>query len=829
MATEYPCAVLRCWRLRVGENTSILEGSNSENGGTHSCAVPSSEGERTWNDGHDRKNNSDFSSCRNPGEAPFSECTDGDTRRMGNDCEPSSGVCTVGSLSKSTPSNDDDVSSSKVECRNSIMSVGRSENNGPKGENVVMQRKAASAHEVDHDKFVESKCIMELRKEKQVGVFRDDCIIVTLVEMEDLAVNPKAYLWIGERVNESTTALATHPSTVDELFRRIAQRCNSQAHQDLPLEITIVHQSQEPQDMLRAFNDCKVGWGILFISEIVSTSAYRVIELVEKQGVAVACERVLKGRLDVISKGRNRTSSQILIPSKMKSYVVVQGSRPMYVWHSSDESASVECLGRHICDKAAFLLHRQNDVPSSSKEKRSKKKSRRKNPSPELFHFREGDDSSPSNHPPKFFWEALGLEEEGTFPVDTSCLPTTLSARDCTDAASEGICHDIRTEESSHGRTSIHQPFQGSTGNDEDPQGRHHFLLDVVKHPCILDMSKAFSPNVHKIKEAEHYDTVVNGGLGAPSFESGSQIWNAIGEVPFQQPSVNTVTEPEHEIGKVISQDSVDNDVGIMIEEEQQRTQNIEDKSSVTTLANASQGQVESTINRKMQNDDVDRHEATVTVHNTPSITSKKSSPMKNKTNVNVYSNDCHIVEETLDPTSNSPEVPKMPRRGSHSSVERARALADSDRFRRGEERVLNANGFMDQVQNLVASIIHDGGKEEREGCTTANQSRQTFSRRGSATDETSILDIRSDNSPVKSTTTLSRRSSAAVYHSPAPITPNAIGLNCGDIKKPTIWETWNPGRSDLKTPLPAMVPEVSVSFETFLDWHKISCAQGFG
>eukprot|EP01084_Bolivina_argentea_P078982 143331_1 len=1158
MVTESPCAVLRCWRLRVEKNTSIREGSNRGSGGLSrsSCAIPSSEGECTWNGGHDR-NNSDFNSCRSSGEAPFSECTDGDTRRTRNECESSSGDCNVASLSNNTPSNDD--SSSKAECINSIVSVGHSENDGTKEEKVDMQSKTASSQEVDHDKFMKKNCNIELRKEKQVGLFRDDYMIVTLVEMNDLAANPKAYLWIGERVHESTTALATHPSTIDELSRRISQRCSSQVHQDLPIEITIVYQSQEPQDMLRTFNTCKGGWGGLFICERVSTSPYRVIELVEKQGVAVAYERIRKDRIGVISKGRTRTSSQIIIPSKMKSYVVVQGSRPIYMWHSSEESTSVECLGRCICENAAYLLHQQNDVPSSSSKEKRGKKSKRKKPSLELFHF-WGGDASTSPPPPKLFWEAMGLEEEGGFPVDKSYLPTTLSARDCIDVANDSISHHTHTEVAPHGKTSKHQQFQDNTGNEEDPQGnvasckiegvshpgncrgsqqprtlenvmgnnmenagevkksstmdvvnelslkhvsprngsnpdirvvddegtqyqrtldeyvvddyvdiissksvmvdvvdskrkqilackreiltdttiecevvddgiinvvsnvecqvvdgaaiatldnslqsydddadvtercsasktvqnsgvviettevvdskktvmnaidmdggisvnvanskedqlltapnevryktnigcftdttivggqrgklgiisavedgvrrrssslslfildelggsstdgvklneinqlspqpsrcegkrgtesvlvkdqqvdtsseatapqhcdelgRHHFLLDVVKHPCLLDVSKckAFNPNVHNIKEVEPYNTMVNGVSEALSFESVSRTWNA-GEVLLLQSSVNTVTEPEHEIGKVISQDSVDNAVGIMNEEEQQRTQDADcdNKSAVTTLVNASKGQVETTIHRPMQDDDRDKNEVTVRVHNTPPSASKKSSTMTNKTNVK-YNDDCCIVRKILDPISNSPEARKMPRRGSNSAVEKARALADIDRFRREEQRVLNANGFMDQVQNLAASIICGGGeggsfaKEYRERSTTANQNRQTLSRRGSAANESStILDIRSDSTPVKSTTTLSRLSSA-VYHSPAPTTPTAIDLNCGDMK-PTIWETWNPGRSDLKAPLPAMLPEIPGSFELFLDWHKICCTQDFG
>ncbi len=1156
MVTESPCTVLRCWRLRVEKNTSILEGSNRGNGGLSrsSCAIPSSDGECTWNGGHDR-NNSDFSSCRSSGETPFSECTDGDTRRTRNECESSSGDCNVASLNNNIPSNDD--SSSKAECRNNIVSVGSSENNISKEEKVDMQSKTASSHEVDHDKFIKQNCNIELRKEKQVGLFRDDYMIVTLVEMNGLAANPKAYLWIGERVHESTTALATHPSTIDELSRRISQRCSSQVHQDLPIEITIVYQSQEPQDMLRAFNTCKRGWGILFIRERMSTSPYRVIELVEKHGMAVAYERVQKDRIGVVSKGRTSTSSQIIIPSKLKSYVVVQGSRPIYMWHSSEESTSVECLGRYICENAACLLHQQNDVLSSSSKEKRGKKSKRKKPSPELFHF-GGGDASTSPPPPKLFWEAMGLEEEGGFPVDKSCLPTTLSARDCIDVANDCISHRTHTEVASHGKTSMHQPFQGNTGNEEDPQenvasckikgvshpgncrgtqqpvtlengmdnnlenagevkksstmdvvnelslkhvclrngsnldirvvndegtqyqgtldeyvvddyvditssksvmvdvvdskpkqistckretltdatvecevvddgiinvmsnvecqvvdgaavatldnslqsydddvdvaercsaskraqngsvviettevvdskkrvmnaidmdggvsvnvdnskedqlltapnevryktnigcftdttivdeqrgklgiisavedgvrrssspsllildelkgsstdgvkfneinqlspqpsrcegergtesvlvkdqqvdassdatapqhcdelGRHHFLLDVVKHPCLLDVSKckAFSPNIHDIIEVEPYNTVVNGVSGALSVETGSRIRND-GEV-LLQPSVNTVTEPKHEIGKVISQDSVDNDVGIMNEEEQQRTQNAacDNESVATTLVNASKGQVESTIYGPMQdNDDRDANEVTVRVHNTPPSASKKSTKT-NKTNVN-YNDDYCNVREILDPISNSPEAPKIPRRGSAFAVERARALADIDRFRREEQRVLNANGFMDQVQNLAASIIRGGGgggsfaREHREGSTTDNQNHQTLSRRGSAAKESSaILDIRSDSTPVKSTTTLSRRSSA-VYHSPAPLTPTAIDLNYSDMK-PTIWEAWNPGRSDLKAPLPAMLPEIPGSFELFLHWHKICCTQGFG
>ncbi len=1183
MVTEYPDVVLRCWRLRVEQNSSstLDERHHLGNGLSRTTgAILSSEEEQTGNGSRDR-NNSDLISCRSSAETLFSECTDGITRGMKDECESSSGNCNAFSFRNRSSSNDDS-SRKKVECRNSIVSIGRNENNGTKEEKVAMQSKTASSHEgADHGILIKKSCKLELRKEKQVGLFKDDSIVVTLVEINDDLADPKAYLWIGERVPESKIALSTDQSTLDELSRRIAQRCGSPVHQNSPIEIIIVYQSQEPQDMLRALNTCKGGWGIIFIrertSDSPSDSPYRVIELEEKYGVAVALELVRKDRIgDVIRKGRTNTSAQIVFfpfPSKVKSYIVVQGTCPVYMWHSSEESTSVGCLGRHICENAAYLFpRRQNTVLPSCKDKRGKKSKRKKAASPELLHL-WGGEASVSPPPPKLFWEAMGLEVEGRFPVEEPCLPTTLTTRDCIDVAAECSSHSTHIEAASRSKTSTHQLFQGKTGGG-DPQenstgengasckikesaashvhergtqqpltldngmddnveetgevksstmdveselsfnradrirngsnpdiwivdnegttqyqgttldkyvvddyvdiissksvmvdgvhakpkrtsacgkkretlmtaavecgvddgiknvgssivehqmvdgaavatldgsllqsygdapvtessaaskrvqrdaigietteevvdskvvvdaidfdgvsvnnlvnakarllttpndscfnanigcctdttgvdgqrgklggttfstvdgrrrsssqsafildepdcntsgiklneiqqqlspqpprcegkrdtttgvlargqqvgassnaispqcnglGRPNFLLDVVKHHCLLDVSKckSFSSNEHEMKEVGAYNTVVNEVSGALSSEAVPRL-RCDGEVLPLQPSVNTgtinvVTESEREIERVIFQESVDDGTGTM-NIEQRQTQNADacdDESAATAPVNASKEQLES-IHYPTE-DDRDQNEVSDRVRNTRSASTKKSPSMTNKTNV-MNHDDCGIVQEVPDPISNSPEAPpKMPRRGSNSAVERARALADIDRCRREEQRVLNANanGFMDQVQDLVATITHGGRKgscaiDHRKGNTTINQSHQTLSRRGSVAHEPSrILDIRSDSTPMKEASTLSRRTSS-VYHSPAPLTPTRIDLNYANTK-PTIWEAWNPGRSDLKVPLPATIPEIPGSFELFLDWHKICCAQGFG
>ncbi len=1134
MVAKSPDAVLRCWRLRVEKDTPNLEENHLGNGGL----------------------------TRHSSTTPFSECTDGeDTRGMRDECESSSGNC--------------------------IMSIGISKNNGTKEEKVAMQNKinASTSHEVDHsNKPITTNCMIEFRKEKQVGLFKDDSMVIVLVDMNDLA-DPKAYLWIGERVPESTAVLATCPRTLNELSRRIAQRCCSAVHQNSPIEIMIVYQSQEPQEFLRAFNICKCGWGILFTRERTSNSPYRVIELVEKHGVAVALELVRNDRIGVISKDRTSTCTLIPFPSKMKSYIVVQGPRPVYMWHSSEESTSVKCLGRHICENAAWLLQQQNPILSSSSKEKSGKKSKRKKAVPELLHL-WGGEASVSLPPPKIFWEAMGLEEECGFPMEEPCLATTLKASDYTDIATECSSHQDTYIDTTvlRDETSMHQPFQGKTGDvctqenspgedvtscriiesvsshvqgrgtqqplalevnnviddhvekmnevkssnttmdmgdgscpnhtvylrnrdnsdicvddaegtqflggtldeyvvndyidiissesvtvnnsvdntpkrvtstatvecgvnhdsirnvvsnveqqhkvvdeavaclddshlkscsdaidtessalkmaelsvigietaqrvvnskvmddaidlngvsvnldraeiqlsnatpnelhsnttsigcstdttttttttgmdgqkgelgsisvadgtrrcssglsslileefEDNPDGvvmlneiqqlppqppkceekrgtisvlvkgqhadassnaisshcgeprRPHFLLDVVKNHYLLDVSKckALSSNVHEMVEdiGTNNNIMLNNKVsGVLTLETGSRLRDNGGRVQLQPSGVNTVatinlvSESEHEVERTdICQDSVNDDGVGMRNGDQQLllTQNEapcdNESSAVMASANALEEQLES-IRHPMQDDKDHQNEVSVSMRNSPAASTKKSPSKTEKTTYVKNHEDFYIVHEIPDPILNNspPDVPKMSRRGSNSAVERARALADIDRCRREEQRVLNSNGLMDQVQNLVARIIGGGGEgscvtEEREGHKTISQNHETHSRKGSSThDSETILDIRSEITPVKASTALSRRTSA-VYHSPAPLTPTPMDLNFSDTK-PTIWEAWNPGRSDLKVPLPATLPEIPGSFQLFLDWQKICCAQGFG
>ncbi len=1181
MATEYhPDAVLRCWRLKIEKNTSILEESRRHNLGNGlsrtSGAILSSNEDHTGNGSRDR-NNSDLISSRASAADKITECTDGVTRGLTD--EYTSGNCNV--FSSRNISSNDDSSRKNAEYGKSIVSVGLSENNGAREEKVAMQCKTASNHEVAaHDILIESSCKLELRKEKRVGLFRDDSIVITLVEMNNDLPGPKAYLWIGERVPESEITLATDQSTLDELSRRIAQRCDSPVHQNSQMKMIIVYQSQEPQDMLHAFNNiCKRRWGVLFIRERMSDSPYRVIKLEEKHGVAVALELIRKDTIGgVIRKDRTSTSAQILpFPSKMKSYIVVQGTCPVYMWHSSEESESVGCLDRYICENAAYLLQRQNTVLPSWKEKKGKKSKRKKTASPKLLHLWGGEASvSP---PPKKFWEAMGLEEEGGFPVDESCLPTMLTTRVFNDVATECGNHITDIEVASRCEATSHELFQSKTGGEDSqenstgeicasckikesashvsehgalqpltpdndtvdnveetdevknskmnveselsysrtdgihngssspdncavdnagatqfqgrmldeyivddyvdiifsksvmidgvnakpkrmsvcgretlmtdmvecgvdnlmknvgssivehqvadgtavatlngslleshgdaaavtessadskrvqgdtvgierteevvnskvvldeidgldgvsvnnlednakaaqllttpnksrfnanvhcctdtttgvdgqrcelgadtfstvdgtrrssnqsslildepdsstlgvkqneiqqhlshqlptrcevksdtttgvlergqqvdgtslnaisPQcnelGKPNFLLNAVKHHCLLGVGKckSFSSNAHEMKEVGAHKTMVNEVSGSRSSEP-VPLLLCDGEALPLQPSINTcttnvVTESEREIERVIFQESVDDGTGA-VNAEQRKPQNAaacDDESAATASVNASKEQLQS-IHHPIQ-EDRDQNEISDMVPNMSPASSTKSPSMTNMTNV-TNRDDCTIVEEVPDPISNSPEAPpKIHRRGSNSAVERARALAGIDRCRREEQRVLNANtnGFMDQVQNLVARIIYGGGKgncaiDHSEGNTTINQSHETPSRRrlSVAHEPSTILDIRSDSTPMKEASTLSRRSSS-VYHSPAPLSPNRIDVNYADIK-PKIWEAWNPGRSDFKVPLPATLPEIPDSFELFLDWHKICCAQGFG